>query len=174
LKTPVITSLILSEKVSTSIPDIEVMKEAIAARVVEDMEPEVSYILGPGSTVMTIAEKLGVEKTLLGVDIIRNRKLIKSDTSEKDLLKIIDEKSRIIISPLGGQGSLLGHGNQQISPKVIRKVGLDSLIVVATPAKLKGLSSLSVDTGDRELDQKLRGYIRVIIGYHEEKVMRVI
>ncbi len=172
-KTPVIQSLILSEKVSGVSADVELIKESIAARIVENMQPDTTYILGPGSTVAAIAEKLGIEKTLLGVDIIKAGELVVEDANEKDLLDYIDENTRIIISPLGGQGSLLGHGNQQISPKVIRKAGLRNIIVVATSSKLRSLDSLVVDTGESKLDNDLRGYIRVVIGYHEEKVMKV-
>lgn len=172
-KTPVIPSLILSEKVSGASVDLELMKEAIAARIVENMKQEITYVLGPGSTVNAIAEKLGVEKTLLGVDLFRNGELLRMDANEMDLLCLLDENTRIIVSPLGGQGSLLGHGNQQISPKVIRKIGIENIIVVATPSKLRNLDYLIVDTGDARLDEELRGYIRVVVGYHEEKVMRV-
>jgi len=172
-RTPVIHSLVLSEKVSGVSADVELIKESIAARIVENMQPDTTYILGPGSTVAAIAEKLGIEKTLLGVDIIKSGKLVVEDANEKDLLDYTDENTRIIISPLGGQGSLLGHGNQQISPKVIRKAGLRNIIVVATSSKLRSLDSLVVDTGESKLDNDLRGYIRVVIGYHEEKVMKV-
>jgi predicted polyphosphate/ATP-dependent NAD kinase len=56
---------------------------------------------------------------------------------------------------------------------VIRQVGLDKIIVVATRSKLLGLKSLRVDTGDPELDQQLRGYIRVIVDYREEQTVKV-
>jgi predicted polyphosphate/ATP-dependent NAD kinase len=56
---------------------------------------------------------------------------------------------------------------------VLRKVGLDRIIVIATPVKLQGLRVLTVDTGDPELDEQLRGFRRVVVGYHEEKLMRV-
>ena len=172
-RTPVIHSLVLSEKVSGVSADVELIKESIAARIVENMKPEITYVLGPGSTVSAIADKLGIEKTLLGVDIIKAGKLVVKDANEKDLIDTTDENTRIIISPLGGQGSLLGHGNQQISPEVIRKAGLMNIMVVATSSKLRHLDSLVVDTGESKLDSELRGYIRVIVGYHEEKVMRV-
>ena len=79
-----------------------------------------------------------------------------------------------MLSPLGGQGSLLGRGNQPLSPRVLRKVGLDRIIVISTPVKVNALKALTVDTGDPDLDEHLRGYRRVIIGYHEEKVMKVV
>jgi predicted polyphosphate/ATP-dependent NAD kinase len=52
-------------------------------------------------------------------------------------------------------------------------IGLDKIIVVATRSKLLGLKSLRVDTGDPELDQQLRGYIRVIVDYREEQTVKV-
>ncbi len=174
-KTPYAPQLLLSGKETVSAVDEELMKESIAARVVEMMRPGVNYILGPGSTVAKVAELLGVEKTLLGIDVVKDGRLIVRDASEEDLLRVVEEgETWIVLSPLGGQGSLLGRGNQPISPRVLRRVGLDHIIVIATPNKLRGLKALTIDTGDPELDEALRGYRRVITGYHEERVMRVI
>jgi len=172
-KTPFEASLILNGKM-TGVADEEVMKEAVAARVIEEMKPGVMYILGPGSTVAKIAEALGLEKTMLGIDLVRDGRIIVRDADEKALIQAIQGESWIILSPLGGQGSLLGRGNQPISPAVLRKVGLDKIMIVATPLKIRSLKVLTVDTGDHELDVRLRGYRRVIIGYHEEKVMKVV
>ncbi|KYH38642.1 MAG: ATP-NAD kinase, partial [Candidatus Bathyarchaeota archaeon B23] len=174
-KTPYAPLLLLGGKEAVAAGDEELMKEAIAARVVEAMKPGVNYILGPGSTVAKVAELLGVEKTLLGIDVVRDGRLIVKDASEEDLLRVVGEgETWIVLSPLGGQGSLLGRGNQPISPEVLRGVGLDHILVIATPTKLRDLRALTVDTGDQELDEALRGYRRVITGYHEERVMRII
>ncbi|MCK5402519.1 NAD(+)/NADH kinase, partial [Candidatus Bathyarchaeota archaeon] len=62
---------------------------------------------------------------------------------------------------------------QQISPMVIREVGLKNLTVIATKHKLRGLKNLRVDTGNSALDDKLRGYIPVIVDYREEHVVPV-
>lgn len=174
-KTPYAPLLLLGGKETVISRDEELMKEAVAARVVEMMRPGAIYILGPGSTVAKVAELLGLNKTLLGIDVVEDRRLILKDASEEDLLRVAKEgETWIILSPLGGQGSLLGRGNQPISPRVIKRVGVERIIVVATPNKLRGLQALTVDTGDPELDEELRGYRRVITGYHEERVMRVI
>jgi predicted polyphosphate/ATP-dependent NAD kinase len=175
VKTPYEPGLILSGKEATTM-DEEAMKEAVASRVVEEMRRGATYILGPGSTVAKVAELLGLEKTLLGVDVVRDGRLIVKDAGERELLEALEGlggEAYIIISPIGGQGSLLGRGNQPISPEVIRRVGLDRILVIATPNKMARLRSLTVDTGDPELDRMLRGYRRVIVGYHEERVVRV-
>jgi predicted polyphosphate/ATP-dependent NAD kinase len=81
----------------------------------------------------------------------------------------------IVVTIIGGQGYIFGRGNQQISPKVIRKVGLDNLIVISTRNKVLALghNPLLVDTGDEELDRALCGYIRVVTGYLEQRIMKV-
>ena len=81
---------------------------------------------------------------------------------------------RQIVSPLGRQGYIFGRGNQQISPRVIRKVGLENIIIIATKSKLRETAFLRVDTGDKNLDERLRGYRRVIIDYNEEKMVKII
>jgi len=172
--TPYVVEMVLGGKSVAFGADEGLMKEAVASRVVEEMEPGVSYVLGPGSTLAKVAEVMGVEKTILGIDVVRDGEVVLRDADEEGLLDVVDGDTWIVLSPLGGQGSLLGRGNQPISPRVLRRVGLERLIVIATPTKLLGLRALTVDTGDPELDQRLRGYRRVIVGYREEKVVKVV
>ncbi|MEM1657879.1 MAG: ATP-NAD kinase family protein [Candidatus Jordarchaeales archaeon] len=149
---------------------------AIANYIKELMEPGVLYILGPGSTCKVIADVLGIEKTPLGVDLVKDGKLVVKDASEEEILKTLarEKEARIIVSPIGRQGFIFGRGNAQISSEVIRKVGLNNVIIVATPYKLSSLPFLRVDTGDPELDAKFRNnYVKIIIGYHEETVKKV-
>jgi predicted polyphosphate/ATP-dependent NAD kinase len=145
----------------------EEFKDQIALFATEFMRDGSAYILGAGTTTSRIAELLGVEKTLLGVDVIQNGKLILKDASEKDLLELLDrgEKAKIIVSPIGAQGFILGRGSQQISSTVLRRVGTKNLIVVATPHKLAELSNLLADTGDQEMDRTLSGRWQVVTGY---------
>jgi len=150
--------------------------EAIAADVVENMEPGVIYILGPGSTTVPVAGKLGVEKTLLGVDAVLDGELVAGDASEETLTGLLEgRRGAVVLSVIGGQGFILGRGNQQISPMVVRRVGKDNIIIVATPEKLASLRGrpLKVDTGDPALDEELKGYYRVVTGYGRRTIIRV-
>ena len=157
-------------------PQEEEEKKAIAEYVAEEkIEPNTLYILGPGSTVAALAKALGVEKTLLGVDLFVNGEVVVKDAAERDILPYIEKYDRVklVLSPVGRQGFILGRGNLQISPKVLRKISKEDLIVVATKRKLRETPLLRVDTGDEELDKKFAGYIRVITGYREERIVRV-
>ncbi len=145
----------------------------IAAEVVERLSPGRLCILGPGTTTRAIADALGLAKTLLGVDLVRDGRVIAADATECDILAAVrDRAALIVVTPIGGQGHILGRGNQQISPAVLRSVGLANLLVVATTEKLASLhnQSLRVDTGDAELDRQLCGWCRVITGYGSEAV----
>ncbi|MEM2875623.1 MAG: ATP-NAD kinase family protein [Candidatus Bathyarchaeia archaeon] len=175
LLTPYEPSLTQGTKVSTLLTEDEMLNQlGIAKYVVEEMEPEVIYVVGPGTTTREILGLLGEEKTLLGVDIIKNRKIIAKDATEKEIIELIkDKKSKIIVSPIGGQGFIFGRGNLQISDKVIREIGKENIIVVATKEKLNNLKVLRVDTGDPELDLSFKGFIRVISDYREERVVMV-
>ncbi|TFG05473.1 MAG: ATP-NAD kinase [Promethearchaeota archaeon] len=149
----------------------------IANYVIENMMDDTYYILGPGTTVRTIAEQLGFEKTLLGVDICRNKQLVAKDVNETQILNIIsNKKAKIVVSPIGNQGIILGRGNLQISPEVIRNVGIENILVIATRYKLSSLprSFLRVDTRDPELDETMKNsYIRVIVDYNEIRIIKI-
>ncbi len=151
-------------------------QEAIAKYIIEQMIPDGTYILGPGTTVKTVTELLKVKKTTLGVDVYQSGKLI-WDVNEARIIELVDDFSTtwIIVSPIGHQGMLFGRGNQQISPGVIERVGRDHIFVISTPSKLKGIAgeTLKVDTGDSSVDELLRGYIRVITDYNEIRLMQV-
>ena len=135
---------------------------AIAKYVVEELPKDATLILGPGTTVERIAEALGVKKTILGVDIYFQGKVI-LDVDEKTLLEKVKDWSKtwIILSPIGHQGILLGRGNQQISPKVVKRVGKKHVLIVATLSKLGTIEAkaLRVDTGDAEVDAIAKGRI---------------
>ena len=153
----------------------------IANTVVEEMEDDTFYIVSSGTTIRPIMEKLGLPNTLLGTDIIKNKELIASDVSEKEILDIIgDEKAKIIVTVIGGQGYIFGRGNQQISGEVIRRVGKDNIIVVASQRKLDELKTgpftskpLLVYTDDKEINKSLEGRIKVLVSYNRRTLKKV-
>ena len=136
----------------------------------EIMKEDVLYLVGPGSTTKGVMDVLGLENTLLGVDLICNETLIASDMTEQDILAHIKDKPvKLLVTAIGGQGHLLGRGNQQLSPEVIRTVGRDNILVLATKTKIRELDGrpLLLDTGDPELDKVLSGTMTVLTGYND-------
>ena len=90
----------------------------IAKYVIENMEADQYYLLGPGTTVQAIAKEMGFEKTLLGVDICLNKQIVARDVNETQILQIISgKKGKIVVSPIGNQGIILGRGNLQGKPR---------------------------------------------------------
>jgi len=165
-----------SRKAGT-MPNEKVIQQAIAEEVVANMQKGTLYLLGPGTTIKAIADRLGIEKSLLGVDAVLDGLLIGKDLMEREILELVEqhEKAKIIVSPIGGQGYVLGRGNLQLSPRVIKRVGKENLVIVSTPHKLASLRGfpLLVDTGDAGLDRSLRGVYAVITGYREKIMYRV-
>lgn len=150
--------------------------DAIAYDVINNMEDECLYIIGTGTTTRAIMEKLGLRNTLLGVDVVYNKKLIGLDLNESQLLEMIEgKKAKIVVGVIGRQGYLFGRGNQQISAEVIKKVGKENIIVIATMEKILSLrgNPLLVDTGDAEIDGMLTGYLKVTSGLGESIVLKV-
>lgn len=153
--------------------------EGIAFQLMDDMEAETLYILGPGSTVFGIKQRLGIDGTLLGVDVIRDRELLIADATEVDLLDLLGSKgaarAEIVVTIIGGQGYIFGRGNQQISPRVIERVGRENIVVIATKSKMASFGGrrLLVDTGSEETNEMLSGYFRVVTGYDEQIMAKV-
>jgi len=165
-----------SKQISPETVDEKENQSAIARFIIEEMQPKATYILGPGTTVKRIAELLGVKKTVLGVDIYRKGKVL-LDVDERRILEEVEnwQNAWIILSPIGHQGILLGRGNQQISPEIIKRVGKQRIIVAATKSKLQSIEGniLRIDTGDAEADNMLRGHIKVVTDYREWRLMPV-
>jgi predicted polyphosphate/ATP-dependent NAD kinase len=151
-------------------------KQEIAAGMVDEMVPGTLYLLGPGTTVRAVADALGVEKTLLGVDAVVDGERVGVDLNERALLALLDDypERRIIVTPIGGNGFVFGRGNKQLTPAVLRRVGSEHVIIVATPEKLADVDVLRVDTGDAELDALLSGYREVVVGYRRARMIKVV
>ena len=175
LLTPYEPNLIQGAKMSSPMTESDVRNQAaIAIYVIETMKPDVVYIISAGTTTRIIGDLLDEKKTLLGMDLFCNKKIIAKDVNEKQILEAINDKTaRIIVTPIGGQGFIFGRGNQQISPDVIRQVGIDNIVVIATKNKMKNLKSLKVDTDDTELDAAFRGTIKVVTDYKMEQTVPI-
>ncbi len=168
--------------------DDEIAVQEIANEVIESMEDDVYYLIGSGSTTAEIMNQLGLQNTLLGVDIIHNQQLIASDVDEKKIINIIENKpAKIVVTIIGGQGHVFGRGNQQLSAKVIKTVigdsvsdkntvsARDNIIVIATNNKLQSLNKrpMIADTGDSKLNESLAGLYPVITGYEQKTLYRL-
>ena len=178
LKGPFVPMRLLGSKhVTPETLDEQENQRAVARFITEEIKPEGTYILGPGTTMKCVADLLGVEKTLLGVDIYQNKNAIKDVNEEQILREVKDWKNAwLVLSPIGRQGILLGRGNQQISPEIVKRIGKEHIIVGATKNKIQGIDGgvLRIDTGDPQVDQMLRGHTRVAIDYREWRLIRIV
>lgn len=153
--------------------------EGLAAHIGDliETDSDLMVVWGSGGTLRLIGEILGYDLTLLGIDI-QHKDKIYTDLNEQQLIEILEQHTGnklLLLSPMGGQGFLIGRGNLQLSPAVLRLIGINSILGVATPAKLTGLSNVRIDTGDSELDQELRErkFVKMLQGYRTTRVIRV-
>jgi NAD+ kinase len=147
--------------------------EGLAEGVASEIRPDHTYVLGPGSTLAAVKRAVGFEESPLGVDVYRDG-AVRRDVAEADILAALrsaPECNIVVVSPIGGQGFVLGRGNQQISPAVVRRARLE---VVASETKLDDTGVLRVDTGDPDLDERLRGWRKVRVGRFERRMMKVV
>lgn len=152
--------------------DDEMVQEDIAAYITELMkdEPDTLFVMGSGSTVNAVMDHQGLTNTLLGVDVVKDGEVIASDVTADALLSLTRGcQTKIIVTVIGGQGHILGRGNQQLSPAVLRQVGKDNLLIIATKQKIQALSQrpLIFDSGDADLDASLAGTVSIITGYRD-------
>lgn len=161
-----------------SVSDDEI-KDELTEHIIDEIEQNKEYLFlfGSGGTIDYIAKKLDIKNTLLGIDAVYNKKVVGNDLNEKGILKLIEKypKVKVVLSPIGAQGFILGRGNLQLSPKVIRKIGLDNIIIVSTPSKLASTPFIRVDTGDKELDQLFakKEFMLIVIGYRLSRVVKI-
>ena len=156
--------------------DDEAEVAAAAAAIAGELEPGVAYVIGPGRSAKAVLNALGIEGTLLGVDLVIDRRLAGRDLTQAALIQATaGHPVRIVAGITGGQGFLFGRGNQQIAPALIRQAGRDGLIVVAGRQKLAGLAAgrLLADTGDPALDDELAGFVRVRCSAAEWMLMEI-
>lgn len=149
----------------------ELVLADLAAWLEDSWEDDVRYVFGPGSTLHGLAADLHLDTTLLGVDVIENGAVIARDVTEAQLFELVDgHPAFLLVTAIGGQGHILGRGNQQISPRVLRAIGIERLRVIATKRKLGTLEGrpLLVDSGDVGLDASFPAAVRVWAGYKEE------
>lgn len=178
-KTPHEPTYVQVSKVQVEAVGEDAIKEEIAEYIVEEMEdnPDTLFILGSGSTVAAVSKELDVEYSLLGVDAVVNKELVAKDVNESKLLSLLDKypKVKLILSPIGAQGFILGRGNLQLSPNVIKRIGIDDIIVISPPAKLAQTPVLRVDTGDKDLDEAFyeKQYLRVVFRYRTMKLCKI-
>lgn len=172
---PYLPGMVQESKGSFHHADQDEESREVAQYCAEQVHEEITYFIGPGSGAKMVLEYLGLQGTLLGFDVLRNGKLVAQDVNAEIMERMVEKDSniKIILGVIGGQGFLIGRGNRQLTPKILRALGPSSIMVLAPPHKLKGLEALRVDTGDRETDVLFRGYIRVWHMYGRMKMVKV-
>jgi predicted polyphosphate/ATP-dependent NAD kinase len=161
-----------------SVSDDEV-KDELTEHVKDELDKyqDSLFLFCAGGTLDYIAKKLNIEHTLLGIDAVYQKQIVGKDVNEEQILHLLKKypKVKILLSPIGAQGFILGRGNLQLSPMVINKIGIENIIVVATPSKLIYTPVLRVDTGDKKLDHLFarQGYLMVVIGYRLSRVVKL-
>ena len=155
----------------------EAALDGLAHELAAEAVPGRLQLYGPGATTRRVLRAQGLEGTLLGVDAVRNGRLVGCDLNEAVILALLDEgPAAIVVGVVGGQGFLFGRGNQQLGPRVLRRVGRDAITVVAGMEKLAALRPLQLvtDTGDEAVDAMLAGWHRVRTGPGRSTMVRVV
>lgn len=139
---------------------------------------EMMIVWGSGGTLRTIGGILGFELNTLGIDITIGDNIIGSDLNENEILAALRGHQGdviLLLSPMGGQGFLIGRGNLQLSPDVLKIIGVHRVLGIVTPAKMLTLRSLRIETGDLEMDERFsnKKYLKVLQGYRTTRVLKV-
>jgi predicted polyphosphate/ATP-dependent NAD kinase len=152
---------------------------AIGQYVVEEMAKfgdDWYWLIGPGTTTRAITQVLNIDKTLLGVDFLYQNQIVAYDLNEQQILEQIKDKQvKLIVSPIGAQGFIFGRGNLQLSAQVLRKIGNENIIIIATKYKMSTLPEgiMRTDSRDSEFDDEFAGLYRVIVDYAEIRLVNI-
>lgn len=171
MNTPLLPQFLQQVKNSGAAQD-ELVKLDIANYLIDNLDDDTLYIIGPGSTTKVLLEQLGVEGSLLGVDVVFNRDLVATDVTATQLQGLVEQHTgnvKLIITAIGGQGHIIGRGNQQLSADILRNIKRENIHIIATKEKILSLQGrpLLVDSNDPALDQSFTGYQSVLVGYDE-------
>ncbi|MEA3143283.1 MAG: hypothetical protein QOG31_607 [Thermoplasmata archaeon] len=164
-------------KVATS---TETPLEPLVEQVLQEWDADGLTFVGAGSVCLAVKDQFWGKPTLLGVDAIQGSRITANDLDDRRIAEMVDAqlakggKVRIVLSTIGGQGMLLGRGTQMLRPDVLRKVGWENLRVIAPPEKLLGLKGLHIDTGDADFDAAAPKHIRVVTGWNETRMVRLL
>ena len=142
------------------------------------LDEDMMIIWGSGGTLREIGSNLGFELNTLGIDISKGNSVVASDLNEQEIIHYLQTHTgevTLLLSPMGGQGFLIGRGNLQLSPEVLRIVGADRVLGIVTPAKMLTLRTLRVETGDPEMDEEFsrKKYLKVLQGYRTTRILPV-
>ncbi|MHB8634274.1 MAG: ATP-NAD kinase family protein [Thermoplasmatota archaeon] len=154
--------------------------EPLVEQVLRDWEPDTLYLVGAGSVCEAVKRQFWGKPTLLGVDAIHGSRIVATDLDDRKIEELVTQFEgagkgvSIVLSTIGGQGMLLGRGTQMFRPAILKRIGWERLKVVAPPEKLLGLKGLHIDTGDPELDGHAPQHIRVVTGWNETRLMRLL
>lgn len=148
---------------------------ALARDLVAGAPDGLTWVIGPGATAGAVADELGFAPTLRGVDVRHPSGEVELDVAEDRLHRLVVEAGhpRLVLGVVGGQGFLLGRGNQQLSARVLEAIGIENIDIVATPDKVGALQPpvLLVDVDE---PTALVGYRRVLTGFRTSIVLKVV
>jgi len=165
----------------------EMVESASEDEIIEGLAEHVNEVLmtkdrlivwGSGGTLTRIGGMCGIQPTLLGIDATIGNEQVGSDLDESGILELLERHNgevTILLSPMGGQGFLIGRGNLQISPRVLMKAGPESVLGICTPSKLLSIRALRIETGDDTLDthySEMR-YLKVLQGYRTTRILPI-
>ncbi|MGC8663690.1 MAG: ATP-NAD kinase family protein [Thermoplasmata archaeon] len=175
-KVPYYSEYVQNSKAEIYSTEEEEDKQGIAEFFLDTMERDTLYLLGPGTTVKKITEILNLESTLLGFDALYNGKIIMKDLNEKNILDLLQnyKNIKVVLTPIGNQGFIIGRGNLQLTVHVLEKIKKEDIMILATPLKLSGIRNLFIDIDNKEIEKKFEGYYKVIYGYGRIIIMKVL
>ncbi len=178
-KTPASPRWMQGAKMRVEVTGEEEIIEGLADHIRELLITDNRLIIwGSGGTLRTISNMIGFQGTVLGIDASIGTQQVGTDLNEEQLLNLLSTHTGeviLLLSPMGGQGFLIGRGNLQLSPDVLREIGIVNILGVVTPAKLLSVRRLRIETGDVYLDQKFaeKKYLKVLQGYRTTRVLPV-
>lgn len=155
----------------------DLVLDDIADHLDELLDEGFTLLIGPGSTTAHFMQRQGLKNTLVGFDALNKDGLIGTDLTGQQCQKLLESHAhfKLVITPTGQQGFLIGRGNQQLTEHFLSYIKKEQICIISTKNKLNEISDrqLHIDTNNLELDEKLSGFYPIVTAYQETVIYPV-
>ena len=146
----------------------EIFLNSLAEEFIDNLNENAIYVLGEGEETNAIKEKMG--KSGKSITLIVRGKLIKPDLSVNGLDGDVSRDGVFFVVCPNNDGTIFSDFCEEL-------IGADknNIIILSTPIKIQNWQgkSLKANTGNKELDNQLSGFYKILTSYNRKVIYKI-